>query len=112
MRLAMSFCVVTPPCSLKFHCLTHVLVPAAGPLPWDLLSESSEEELTPRQARRTVDNAEEEDEDATHPEANGIAKAPAPEAAGVATKGMSLADQIAFGTKGVKGIFQVNSLST
>ena len=91
-----------------------VLVPAAGPLPWDLLSESSEEDLTPRQARRTVDNPEEEDEDATHAEANGSAvpKAPAPEAPGVATKGMSLADQIAFGTKGVKGIFQVNSLSS
>ncbi|KAL0043344.1 hypothetical protein WJX79_002000 [Trebouxia sp. C0005] len=78
-----------------------------GPLPWDLLSESSEEELTPRQARRTVENLEEEDQD-MQPEANGSAmpKAPAPEAAEATARTMSIADQIAFGKQNVASLFQ------
>jgi len=74
-----------------------------------LLSESSEEELTPRQARRTVEDLEEEDQD-MQPEANGSAvpKAPAPEAAEATARAMSIADQIAFGKKNVTSLFQVN----
>ncbi|KAA6424646.1 MAG: hypothetical protein FRX49_05314 [Trebouxia sp. A1-2] len=78
-----------------------------SPLPWDLLSESSEEEVTPRQARRTVENLEEEDQD-MQPEANGSAmpKAPAPEAAEATARTMSIADQIAFGKQNVASLFQ------
>lgn len=75
-----------------------------------MLSESSEEEVTPRQARRTVENLEEEDQD-MQPEANGSAmpKAPAPEAAEATARTMSIADQIAFGKQNVASLFQVNT---
>ena len=69
----------------------------AGPLPWDLLSESSEE-LTPRERQNLV--TEEEQKPAQQTTANGSAvqKAPAPDAKGMLTaKTMSIADQLATG---------------
>ena len=79
----------------------------AGPLPWDLLSESSEEELTPRDRQSLL-----EEEEARMPvqqtSANGgghpptarggVERAPAPDAKGMlAAKTMSIADQLATG---------------
>lgn len=75
----------------------------AGPLPWDLLSESSEEGLTPRDRQSLV-----EEEEARRPvqqsTANGrgggggVERAPAPDAKGMlAAKTMSIADQLATG---------------
>lgn len=72
----------------------------AGPLPWDLLSESSEEGLTPRDRQSLV-----EEEEARRPvqqtTANGrggVERAPAPDAKGMlAAKTMSITDQLATG---------------
>lgn len=92
---------------------------AAGPLPWDGMS-SSEDEYSPRQrTHSTVQDCQEEEQEAARTEANGSAvhKAPAPEATEAAdqeSKSMSLADQIAHGKKIAKtatGLFQVSSLS-
>lgn len=71
----------------------------AGPLPWDLLSESSEEGLTPRE-RQSLVAEEEEPKPVQQTTANGsaILKAPAPDAKGILTaKTMSIADQLATG---------------
>lgn len=73
----------------------------AGPLPWDLLSESSEDELTPRERQSLVKEQEEQKPvQQQQPHANGTAvqKAPAPDAKGMLTsKTMSIADQLATG---------------
>lgn len=72
----------------------------AGPLPWDLLSESSEDELTPRERQSLVKEQEEKPVQQQQPHANGTAvqKAPAPDAKGMLTsKTMSIADQLATG---------------
>lgn len=71
----------------------------AGPLPWDLLSESSEEGLTPRERQSRVAE-EEEQKPAEQAAANGnaVQKAPAPDAKGLLTaRTMSIADQLATG---------------
>ena len=83
---------------------------AAGKLPWDALSESSDEDLSPRQVRQKKTEAG----PAHHPEeeeerqANGhTPKAPAPEPAAAFTKQFTLADSIAFGTKEMAERLQV-----
>ena len=71
----------------------------AGPLPWDLLSESSEEGLTPRE-RQSLVAEEEAGKPVQQTSANGraVQKAPAPDAKGMLTaKTMSIADQFATG---------------
>ena len=72
----------------------------AGPLPWDLLSESSEDELTPRERQSLVKEQEEQKamQQQPHPNGTAVQKAPAPDAKGMLTaKTMSIADQLATG---------------
>ena len=80
-------------------------------MPWENLSESSEEEYSPRRARHTVEDMEEEDE---HPEANGsaVSKAPAPEAAEAPARAMSIGDQVVFKGKSVAELLQVSACCT
>lgn len=90
---------------------------SVGPLPWDDMS-SSEDEFSPRPRQKqsattaaTADDNLQENGASPRATANGPAKAPphgspAQGKAG-ATKGMSFANQIAFGAKGAQERFQV-----
>ena len=83
---------------------------AAGSLTWEHLSDSSEDELSPRQVSKKKTDAglayhpdKEEDR-----QANGhTAKAGPPEPAAAFAKLFSLADSIAFGTKEMAERLQV-----
>lgn len=86
----------------------------AGPLPWDLLSESSEEGLTPRERQSLI--AEEEEQkpvQQTSADGRAVQKAPAPDAKGMlTTKTMSIADQLATGLLTAGEHLQVGYLPT
>ena len=72
----------------------------AGPLPWDLMSDSSEEDLTPRDRKSRISEQEEQKQQPPAAYANGstVRKAPAPDAKEMlSARTMSIADQLATG---------------
>ena len=91
-----------------------ILYVPAGPLPWDDLS-SSEDEFSPRprHARPLAEELPHANGASPRAGANGVSKAPAPDSSLEAAKspragkGMSLADQIAFGAKTAQDLLQV-----
>lgn len=86
----------------------------AGPLPWDNLSESSEDEWSPRAHVKGVVAADEPLTNGASPraDANGPTRAPPPESPSqgkASLLGVTLADQIAFGAKNAQELLQVTS---